>query len=179
MGGGASAHRPGSSDDASLDRQRSQQPGCCGGGGGRRRDNRDSGSALGSGAGRGGRLARRGGNFASSGDPNRARQKLAANGKKRGGPSGDDRPVSLSSVLHAAGDIRAKYVAGRVLGQGSFGVVRACKDKETGAPFAVKIIDKARVEKSGAEAAERALASLRNEMVIMQVGKPAPLATFF
>lgn len=42
--------------------------------------------------------------------------------------------------------IEESYISGEVLGQGSFGVVREAVQKETGQKFAIKIINKEKVE---------------------------------
>ena len=42
--------------------------------------------------------------------------------------------------------IEERYISGEVLGQGSFGVVREAVQKETGQKFAIKIINKEKVE---------------------------------
>ena len=42
--------------------------------------------------------------------------------------------------------IEESYISGEILGQGSFGVVREAVQKETGKKFAIKIINKEKVE---------------------------------
>lgn len=44
-------------------------------------------------------------------------------------------------------DIKSRYIFGKTLGQGSFGLVKLCMHKETGKHFAIKIIQKKAVEK--------------------------------
>lgn len=42
-----------------------------------------------------------------------------------------------------------KYELGRTIGEGTFAKVRFAKDTESGDPFAIKILDKAKVQKHG------------------------------
>jgi serine/threonine protein kinase len=39
-------------------------------------------------------------------------------------------------------DISSRYIFGKVLGQGAYGVVKVCSHKDCGTEFAVKIITK-------------------------------------
>ena len=43
-------------------------------------------------------------------------------------------------------NIESRYVLGKTLGQGAFGLVRLCMHKDTGKTFAIKIMEKKKVE---------------------------------
>ena len=59
-------------------------------------------------------------------------------------------------------NIRDRYVLGRELGRGQFGVIRLCVDKRTGEPFACKLISKSKLQN------ERDVEDVQREVKIME-----------
>lgn len=59
-------------------------------------------------------------------------------------------------------DIKTRYIFGKTLGQGSFGLVKICMHKETGKHFACKIIQKKAVVKQ-----QILITLLQNELSIL------------
>ena len=43
-------------------------------------------------------------------------------------------------------NVENRYVFGKALGQGAFGIVRICMHKDTGKTFAIKIMQKKKIE---------------------------------
>lgn len=74
-------------------------------------------------------------------------------------------PEDITCVFGWPRDLDAKYHVGRVLGAGSFGVVRECIEKNSGIRFAVKTIPK--TPKRGLSS-PRYLLKLRTEVEIME-----------
>lgn len=74
-------------------------------------------------------------------------------------------PKDITHVFGYARDLIEKYFIGRVIGAGSFGVVRECIEATTGRRYAVKTIGK--IPKRGA-CTPRYLLKLRTEVEIMQ-----------
>ncbi|GAX73995.1 hypothetical protein CEUSTIGMA_g1445.t1 [Chlamydomonas eustigma] len=76
--------------------------------------------------------------------------------------------LSADEITHVFGyarDLKAKYTLGKVIGAGSFGIVRECNELSSGRRYAVKTISKA--PKRGL-ATPRYLLKLRTEVEIMQ-----------
>lgn len=72
----------------------------------------------------------------------------------------------VEAVFGYPRDVFAKYTFGEVIGTGSYGVVRKCIEKSTGAIFAVKTVPKQ--PKRGNPCTPRYLLKLRNEIEVMR-----------
>jgi calcium/calmodulin-dependent protein kinase I len=69
---------------------------------------------------------------------------------------------SVGSVDHDPNTFRAQYSAGAVLGTGGFAIVRRCTKRSTGEVFAVKIVNKDKLDESSEQ-------SLRDEVRILKM----------